>query len=163
MEREPEEFQSLNEARRRVNVRTFKRKRELIPPWNMPSDPVKALFWFIHWLLKVLVRFFWILILAGVIYETIRNSMVGGIGSGLIAGVVTLLVGLGVWAGLAVVLLLFNIGSSISNTFAQVRRMQQGFPPRQSPYWFTEPESDDKIVEGTVTDLEEERRKRRRE
>ena len=60
-------------------------KGALIPPWKMPSDPIKAVFWFMHWLLRVLVRFFWILILAGVVYESILNGVVGGI--------VTLLVG----------------------------------------------------------------------
>ena len=55
----------------------------------MPSDPVKAVFWFMHWFLRVLVRFFYILILGAVIYESIINGVVGSIG--------TLLVGLGVW------------------------------------------------------------------
>ena len=54
----------------------------------MPADPVKAVFWFMHWLLRVLVRFFYILILAAVIYESIINGPVGFFG--------TLLVGLGV-------------------------------------------------------------------
>jgi len=124
----------------------------------MPSDPVKAVFWFIHWSLRVLVRFFWILILVGVVYESFLNGIVGGIG--------TLLVGLGVWLGLAVTLFIFNIGTGVSQTVQEVGRMQQGFPPRRpSPmYLFTEPDIDDeRIVEGTITDLEEVRRKSRRE
>jgi len=122
----------------------------------MPSDPVKAVFWFVHWLLQVLVRFFWILILAGVAYESYMNGFVGG--------VVTLLVGLGVWLGLGITLFVFNISTNISQTFSEVNRMQQNFPPRRPFYPFPESEFDDsKIVEGTVTDLEEERRKRRRE
>src|ERR1700674_2735782 len=94
----------------------------------MPSDPVKAVFWFVHWSLKVLVRFFWIPILVGVSYESFINGIVGGI--------VTLLVGLGVWFGLAVVLFFFNVGSRISRTVAEVGRMQQGFPPRRPPSSF---------------------------
>jgi len=122
----------------------------------MPSDPVKAVFWFVHWTLQVLVRFFWILILAGVAYESYMNGFVGG--------VVTLLVGLGVWLGLGITLFVFNISTNISQTFSEVNRMQQNFPPRRPFNSFPESEFDDsKIVEGTVTDLEEERRKRRRE
>jgi len=122
----------------------------------MPSDPVKAVFWFVHWTLQVLVRFFWILILAGVAYESYMNGFVGG--------VVTLLVGLGVWLGLGITLFVFNISTNISQTFSEVNRMQQNFPPRRPFNPFPESEFDDsKIVEGTVTDLEEERRKRRRE
>ncbi len=137
-------------------MRNLKHRNKLIPPWNMPSDPVKAVFWFVHWTLQVLVRFFWILILAGVAYESYMNGFVGG--------VVTLLVGLGVWLGLGITLFVFNISTNISQTFSEVNRMQQNFPPRRPFNSFPESEFDDsKIVEGTVTDLEEERRKRRRE
>lgn len=134
-----------------------KRRRELLPKWDMPSDPVKAVFWFIHWSLKVLVRFFWILILAGVIWQSLLNGFVGGS--------VTLLVGLGVWLGLAIVLFLFNLGRSIFRTVNEVSRMQQGFPSRRSASTFAEPDIDNRrVVEGTVvTDLEAERRKRRGE
>lgn len=122
----------------------------------MPSDPVKAVFWFFHWSLKVLVRFFWIPILAGITYEGIINGFVGAF--------VTLLVGLGVWFGLAVALFCFNIGANITRTVADVNRMQQGFSARRPFTRFGETDFDDSnIVEGTVTDLEEERRKRRRE
>jgi len=124
----------------------------------MPSDPVKAVFWFVHWSLKVLVRFFWILVIAGVAYESIVNGIVGG--------VVTLLVGLGVWIGLGLTLFIFNIGSTVTRTVTEVSRMQRGFPTRRPYSPLTEADvdvDDSKIVEGTVTDLEEERRKRRRE
>ncbi|HZR40208.1 MAG TPA: hypothetical protein VFB12_08840, partial [Ktedonobacteraceae bacterium] len=86
-------------------MRQVKRVRELIPPWNMPADPVKAVFWFMRWSLKVLVHFFWIPILGMVILETYLNWRVSGIGNGLVGGVVTLLVGIVVWAVLYVVLL----------------------------------------------------------
>jgi hypothetical protein len=122
----------------------------------MPSDPVKAVFWFLHWSLRLLVRFFYVLILGGVIFETILNGVVGLLG--------TLLVGLGVWTGLAALLLFVNVGTGVSRVVSDVGRMQKGFPPR-SPYFNPsrplEPEGP--IVEGTVTDLEEERRKRRQE
>lgn len=139
-----------------MNNRKRRSRRKLFPDWDMPSDPVKAVFWFFHWSLQVLVRFFWILILAAVIYESFVNGFVGGF--------VTLLVGLSVWFGIAVVLFLFNIGTNISRTVANVSRMQQSFSTRRPFARFSEPDFDDsKIVEGTVTDLEEERRKRRRE
>jgi hypothetical protein len=136
-------------------MRLIRPKRELIPRWEMPADPVKAVFWFMHWLLMVLVRFFYIVVLAGVITESILNGIVGG--------VVTFLVGLGVWAGLAAVLFLFNIGTGISKGVAEISRMQRGFPLRSPFYSSAEPDIEGKIVEGTVTDLEEERRKRRQE
>ena len=137
-------------------MRNLKRRNKLIPPWDMPSDPVKAVFWFIHWLLQVLVRFFWILILAGGAYESYLNGVVGG--------AVTLLVGLGVWLGLGAALFVFSISMNISRTLSEVNRMQQNLPPRRPFYPFPESEFDNsKIVEGTVTDLEEERMKRRRE
>jgi hypothetical protein len=122
----------------------------------MPSDPVKAVFWFFHWSLQVLVRFFWIPILAGITYEGVVNGFVGGF--------VTSLVGLSVWFGLAVVLFFFNVGTRISRTVADVSHMQQSFSSRRPYTHFGEADFDDsKIVEGSVTDLEEERRKRRRE
>jgi hypothetical protein len=136
-------------------LKNLRRKRELIPRWEMPSDPVKAVFWFMHWLLRVLVRFFYILILGAVIYESIINGIVGFIG--------TLLVGLGVWGLLALVLLVFNFSTGVSTVLSEMNRMQQGFPPRGPFSNFTGRDKDDQIVEGTVTDLEEERKKRRQE
>ncbi len=136
-------------------MRHLRPKRELLPPWNMPSDPVKAVFWFMHWLLKVLVRFFYIPILAAVIYESIVNGLVGFFG--------TLLVGLFVWAGLALLLLLFNFSTGVSRVFVEVNRMQKGYPPRSPFDNSTEQDINGRVVEGTVTDLEEERRKRRQE
>jgi uncharacterized membrane protein YgaE (UPF0421/DUF939 family) len=137
-------------------VKNLKRRSRLVPTWDMPTDPVKAVFWFFHWSLKVLVRFFWLPILGGIIYEGLINGFVGG--------VVTLLVGLGVWLGLAVVLFFFNVSTKISHTVADVNRMQQSFSTRRPFTPFREAEYDESnIVEGSVTDLEEERRKRRRE
>ena len=143
-----------------------RRRRWLLPPWDMPSDPIKAVFWFLHWLLRVLVRFFWLLILAGIAFEGILNGRVGGASDVIISGLVTLLVGLVVWAGLALVLFFFNVSTSISQTINEVSRMQQGFTARRpvSPVLpFMEQEMKGKVVEGTITDLEEERKKRRGE
>jgi hypothetical protein len=121
----------------------------------MPSDPVLAVFWFSHWFLQVLVRYFYIPILAGVAYETYLNGVVGLTG--------TLLVGLLVWAGLAVLLFVVNVTSGISRFFSQVNHI------RQNPFFFSDfsrptPEKEENVVEGTIiTDLGEERKKRRQE
>ena len=136
-------------------MRYLRPKRELLPRWEMPADPVKAVFWFMHWFLRVLVRFFYILILAAVIYESIINGVVGFFG--------TLLVGLGVWAGLALLLFVFNLSTGVTKVFTEVHRMQRGYPPGYPSDNFREQDVNGRIVEGTVTDLEEERRKRRQE
>ena len=145
-------------------MRNLKRKHEVLPPWQMPSDPVKAVFWFLQWFLQVLVRFFYILILVVVIYEVYLNGKVGGVFNGIVAGTVTLLISLGVWAGLAVVLLFFKVGSSLSRGLSELNRMQQGFT-RRGPFYNNrvEPDIEGRVVEGSVTDFEEERRKRRPE
>jgi hypothetical protein len=96
-----------------------------------------------------------VLIVAAVIYESIINGVVGFFG--------TLLIGLAVWAGLALLLFVFNVSTGVGKVFNEVQRMQQGFPPRYSYDDFREPDVNGRIVEGTITDLEEERRKRRHE
>jgi len=138
--------------------------RELIPPWAMPSDPVKAVFWFMHWLLKVLVNFFWLPIIVMVILETYLNWMVGGVVNGLVGGSVTLLVGIVVWAILYVLLLVVNVGTSVSQVISGVNRMQQEALRRRpfSPF-ASDGRDEGNVVEGTITDLEQERKKRRRE
>src|SRR5579872_3239227 len=91
---------------RRAAVRNLRPRRELIPRWDMPSDPVKAVYWFLHWCLRVLVRFFFLLILGAVVYESIVNGVVGFAG--------TLLVGFAVWLALAALLLFVNITTGVS-------------------------------------------------
>ena len=122
----------------------------------MPSDPVRAVFWFLHWFLQVLVRYFYFLILVGVTYEAYLNGIIGLVG--------TLLVGLLVWAVLAVLLLIFTITSGVSNMYSQINDRL-----RQSSYPFSDfvrptPEKEENVVEGSIiTDLGEERKKRRQE
>ena len=134
----------------------LRRRNTLLPAWNMPSDPVKAVFWFTHWSLKVLVRYFWILIIAGVVTEGIMNGIVGG---GF-----TLLIGLAVWGGMAILLSIFNVFSGVARAVSEINDLRQGFTPSGS---FDRPAASDvdtsKVVEGTITDLEKERKKRRRE
>ena len=134
----------------------LKGRKALLPAWNMPSDPVKAVFWFTHWSLQVLVRYFWILIVAGVVTEGIMNGVVGG---GF-----TLLIGLALWAALAILLSIFNVFSGVARAVSEINDLRQEFTTRSL---FDRPASSDvdnsKVVEGTITDLEEERKKRRRE
>jgi hypothetical protein len=140
-----------------------RRKRNLIPSWDMPSDPIKAVFWFMFWLLKVLVSFFWIpiIIMAGI--ETFFNwsSAGGGAAAGVVAGIVTVLVGLAIWGILYVVTLFLNVGSTVSHVISDVNRAQRGFSSRRPLYPFNDSEAEKNVVEGTITDLQEERRKRR--
>ncbi len=129
----------------------------------MPSDPVKAVVWFMHWSLKVVVRFCWIPIIAMVAYETYINGAVGGIFNGFVEGIITLLVGLGVWALLYVLLLCLDISTGISRVISEVGRMQRPTSSRNSFRPFADAGSESTIVEGTITDLDEERKKRRSE
>lgn len=138
-------------------MRELRPRRKLLPAWNMPSDPVKAVFWFFHWLLQVLVRYFYVLIATGAVVEAIMNGVVGFI--------FTVLIGLLVWIGFAVLLLFVNVASGVSRVVSDVNRVTRGIPPRNSPFFtFSQPdENGSRVVEGTITDLEEERKKRRQE
>lgn len=137
----------------------MKLKWKWLPAWNMPSDPVRAVFWFLHWLLQVLVRYFAILILAGVAYETYLNGFVGLVG--------TLLVGVIVWACLALLLAFLNVTSRLSTVYSEVSRLQNnanlfGFSDFTSRS--TRSEEEENVVEGSIiTDLGEERKRRRQE
>lgn len=130
----------------------------------MPSDPVRAVFWFLFWFLRLLVNFFWLPILAMVLIETFLNwSSAGGVLSGIVAGIVTLLIGLLLWALLYGVVFFLNIGKTVSHVISDVNSIQKGFSTRNPFYSFNDSssESEQNVVEGTITDLEEERRKRR--
>lgn len=134
----------------------LRRRNAWLPAWNMPSDPVKAVFWFAHWSLKVLVRYFWLLIIAGVVAEGVMNGIVGG---GF-----TLLIGLVMWGGMAILLSIFNVFSGVARTVSQLNDLQQGFTTHNPFDRPARPDVDSsKVVEGTITDLDEERKKRRRE
>jgi hypothetical protein len=146
-----------------------KPKWKWLPPWNMPSDPVKAVYWFLHWFLQVLVRYFFVLIIAGVAYETYLNGIVGLLG--------TLFIGLAVWALLAGVLVVVNFAAKVSQTLEEVNRLSQNpfgssspfsafgpFGGPSSPPFTTRIQEEENVVEGSIiTDLDEERRKRRQE
>ena len=128
----------------------------------MPSDPVKAVFWFLFWFLRLLVNFFWVPILAMVIIEAFLNwNSAGGTSSAIVAGIVTLLIGLAIWAALYGVVFFLNIGTTLSRAISDVNSVQKGFSPRRPLYPLNDSEPEQNVVEGTITDLDEERRKRR--
>lgn len=130
----------------------------------MPSDPVKAVFWFSHWVLQVAVRYFWLPIGVMAVLETVLNSRFGGIVNGLISGFITVIVGVVIWGALLLALRFWDVGTTISDTISELGRMQQGYRRPLNPFGSErDDEPKGRIVEGTITDLEEERRKRRQE
>ena len=141
--------------------------RDLIPPWQMPSDPVKAGWWFMHWLLQVLVHFFWIPILGMVIYESINNWRSDGASNGLLyaawngisSGVITLLVGLVVWAILYVLLIFANISANVARVVNELNQFQQNFSNHVSNSSSYSNGAGPKVVEGTISEIEEEPQK----
>ncbi len=140
-------------------MRELRPRRKLLPVWDMPSDPVKAVSWFFRWLLQVLVRYFYLPVAVAAGVEAILNGIVGFAG--------TVLVGLIVWGGLAALLLVVNLATGVSRVVSDVNRVTKGFPTRNTPFSnSSESRRDDpggRVVEGTITDLEEERKKRRQE
>jgi hypothetical protein len=149
-------------------VKRYKHWRELIPAWDMPSDPVKAVWWFLHWLLKVLVNFFWLPIVGMIIYETIINGRVGGVFNGIVSGIVTLLIGLVVWGVLYVLMAAIKVGTGISHVVGDIKRVQQQqndflHQTYEQPMHNSRSGREERVVEGSITDLDEERQKRRSE
>jgi hypothetical protein len=135
----------------------------------MPSEPVKAIWWFLHWLLKILVPVFWLPLLVMVVLETYLTGRVGGIGSGIGSGLSTLLIGLIVWAVLYGVLIVLNISTSISKAMSDMNRMQQQqselFNRSYAPFMdmnngasgSKRSENEGRVVEGTIIEVNEER------
>ncbi|WP_146747132.1 hypothetical protein [Thermogemmatispora tikiterensis] len=132
------------------------RRLQWIPPWEMPADPIKAVFWFLYWLLRVVVRFYWLPLLAGVIYESLLN--------GLIGGGITLLLGLVLWVVLFAALRVVELLRGVAHVLATVEQLQREFSlvdndplPRSSE---GEPRDEPRVVEGTIVYLDEKRRER---
>ena len=134
-------------------------KQKLFPHWEMPSDPVKAVWWFMHWLLKVLVRFFWLPIIVMVVYEVIANARVGSIGDALIYGLLTLVIGAGIWVVLYIVLQLVNLWVRISQAISDANQVQQNMFNSTFSYPYIRSDIDGKIVEGSITEIKNEEQK----
>lgn len=97
-----------------------------------------------------------------VVIETFLNwSSAGGVLSAIVAGFITLLIGLAIWAVLYGVVIFLNISTSVSRLISDMNSIQKSFSARSPLYPLNDSESEQNVVEGTITDLEEERRKRR--
>jgi hypothetical protein len=139
-------------------VKQIKRFRALIPPWQMPSDPIKAVWWFLRWLLTVLVHFFWIPILGMIIFEVTVNGNTSGFLSALWSGLVTLLVGLIVWGALYAVLTVVKVVAGISRAISNANEFQRTFASQRSADTFRhEGPTDQKIIESTIVEVKEEK------
>jgi ABC-type multidrug transport system fused ATPase/permease subunit len=139
------------------------RIKQAIPTWNKPADdPVKAVLWFMHWLLKVLVHFFWIPMLVMSLFETLLNWNTSGFLSGLVSGMTTLLLGLVIWGLLYAILYMINLVENIVRIMSDVKQFQKRYDYTLGafrPFIHTDPsnfKSDPKIIESTVIKIEEE-------
>lgn len=151
--------------------------KEFIPSWNRPSDPAKTLLWFLHWFLRALVHYFWLPLGVMCIYELVANWMAGGVWSGVVSALVTLVIGMFVWVILYAVTMAANLAGRISQAFTEVSQLQQQMPRMygfdedmfntSDPFGRVQQQQQEpprtRVVEGTITDLDEERRKRRYE
>ena len=131
-------------------------KQKLFPRWEMPSDPVKAVWWFMHWLLKVLVRFFWLPIIGMVAFEIIANIRVSSIGDALVYGLLTLIIGLGIWGVLYIVLQLVNVWVRISQAISDANQVQQNMFNGSFSYPYTRDDRNSKVVEGSIEEIKNE-------
>ncbi len=147
-------------------MRNIKRFRDLIPPWQMPADPVQAVWWFLHWLLQLLTRIFWLPVIGMVLYETVNNWRITGPWNGITSGIITLGVGLLVWAVLYVVLFTVNVVTRVSRVFSTVNQFQQTYRNYSSsnPFSsFSRSTEEPNVVEGSVSDVEEPPQQQQRE
>jgi hypothetical protein len=133
-------------------------KQKLFPRWEMPSDPVKAVWWFMHWLLKVLVRFFWLPIIVMVAFEGINNAS-AGISDAVFSGFVTLMVGLVIWGVLYIVLQLVNLWVRVSQAIADANQVQQNMFNSSFSYPYMRDDVDGKVVEGSIEEVKSEEQK----
>ena len=107
------------------------------------------------------MHFFWVPILILVVFFTYSDW--SSAWNGIISGTITLLIGIALWVLLYIVLLIVNVGTKVSQVLSEVKRVQQDLSSQRSSYFFNEPEDKGQVIDGTITDIEEERRKRRRE
>ncbi|MBO0780023.1 MAG: hypothetical protein J2P37_14465 [Ktedonobacteraceae bacterium] len=129
------------------------KQRQWFPAWEMPSDPVKAVWWFLRWLLMIVVRYCWLLIIIAMLLVAYTNGISYGIGSAIVSALVTLLVGLVVWGVLTVVLQVVNVWVNIARAVGDAQRMQEAmFERYSSPYG----EREDNVVDSTIVEMPEE-------
>ncbi len=125
----------------------------------MPEDPIKAFFWFLYWLLRVVVRFYWLPLLVGVGYGIALN--------GLIGASITLMLGLALWVVLFGVLKIVELLRGVANVLATVEQLQRELTFLDNDPLATQPgqrepaeQAEPRIVEGTIVYLDEKRHER---
>lgn len=129
--------------------------RQWLPRWEMPSDPVKGVWWFLYWLLQVIVRYCWLFIIIAVALEAYSNGVNFGIGSAIISTLVTLFIGIVVWGILAGVLQVAHVWVNVSRAVSDA---QETLYNR-----YTSSEQENNVVEGTIIDAPEQQQQQRRE
>ena len=131
----------------------------------MPDDPVKAVWWFLYWLLQLLVNFFWFPVIGMTIYETLLNWNISGISSGILSGLITLLVGLSLWIFLYVLRRGIALGIRVSQVLTGVNQFQNNlYRSPIHPFVSMNDENNhrstgatsSKVVEGSIVKIEEE-------
>jgi hypothetical protein len=158
-------------------VSVLQRVRALIPPWEMPSERKLAVGWFLQWLLKLVANFFWLPLLAVVIYTVYADSMTSGIRAGMFNGMTTLLWGIVFWVILYGIMSTVGILTRIARFASDIRKMQKQqddlLSQFNSPFMDAgagmdmndmdtimgrtgeRQRSNRRIVEGTITDIHE--------
>ena len=91
----------------------------------MPAERKQAVLWSLQWLLKLVVNFFWLPILAVVIYTVYTASINSGIGTGMFNGMITLLWGIVFWVILYGVMSIVSILFRIFRFVSDVRKIQE--------------------------------------
>jgi hypothetical protein len=139
-------------------VSKIRPKQKLFPRWEMPSDPIKAVWWFMLWLLKVLVRFLWLPIIVLVIYEVVVNARIGNMGDALLYGLFTLVIGLAIWVVLYIILKIVNLWIKLAQAIADANQAQQSmFHTFSYPHMYND--RNGKIVEGSISEIRNEEQK----
>jgi hypothetical protein len=91
----------------------------------MPAGRKQATFWFLQWLLKLVVNFFWLPILAVVIYTVYEIIVSHGSGATISNGIVTLLWWLVSWGMLYGVVRIVGLFTGLYRIYSSVANMQK--------------------------------------
>jgi hypothetical protein len=108
------------------------------------------------------VRYCWLLIAIAAVVIGYNNGVKFGIGSGLVSGGATVLVGVVVWIVLRGVLQIATIWMSVTRAIKDAQQMQESIYERyngySSPYTdgYQGRESEKNVVEGTIVEVEDE-------
>jgi hypothetical protein len=154
----------------RGNIHNF------IPFWHLLESSVKAVVRLVHWFrkmvehffwmlinaivwlmrrfLKVLARFFWIPMLGLVIYGTVWACSKDGVWSGLISGIIFLILGLFVWAIVYVLAIVVNSGRDVIKAMNEVRWVQDNSSSCDFGAGIAQEPVNSRVVEGSISEVE---------